>query len=591
MRELPITEAAGRRGGAGRDLLLAAALGLIFSVFWAIGDWDRLGRLVLPDTDDMMRLAQIRDWLAGQAFDDWSQRRAGPPEGASMHWSRLNDLAPAAIIAALTPLAGRHAAEVAAVLAWPALLFTLNLFLLARIARRLWSAEAAPIASVLGALAYPGITAFLPGRIDHHALQTVMVELTLLALTRPAGVRGGLAAGACAAASLVIGLETAPQLAALLLVPFALWIVRGAAERERLLGIGVGLCGATGLAVLWLRPRLWSRDLCDAFTPASSTAALLGGAALIGLALATPKLRDSRVRLLAGGTAGAVVLAVVLGGFPACLAGPYGAVHPFLLAEYMPHITETIGLLAQPDLASAIGMGGLTLTGVVGAVWMVARRPARWPVTAPAAAVVLASAAVALYQLRGVYLGSPLAAPVLAGLVLAARRRLSHRALALAGAWLLSSGVAHASAAVLANRLVVGPRAPEGTATGSCEAGRTGAALDRFAPGVVMTGVNHAAYLIAATRHSSVGASYHRNDRGNVAMYRFFLSPPARAAAIARRWRVDYAAFCPGDFGEIDVTRRYPGSVAALLAAGRTPPGWRRLPLRDTPMRFYRVEH
>lgn len=590
MRELPIREAVERRAGAGRDLLLAAVLALTFSLFWAIGDWERLSRLVLPDTDDMMRLAQVRDWLAGQAFDDWTQHRVAPPEGASMHWSRLNDLVPAAIIAALTPLAGRHAAEVAAVLAWPALLFTLNLFLLARLARRLWSAEAAPVASVLGSFAYPGVTAFLPGRIDHHALQTVMVELTLLALTRPAGARGGFAAGACAAGSLVIGLEAAPQLAALLLVPFALWALRGASERERLLGIGAGLCGATGLAVLWLRPQLWSRGLCDAFTPASSTAALLGGAALIALALATPRLQDARPRLLAGGATGAVVLAVVLRAFPACLAGPYGAMHPFLRAEYLPHIGEATGLLAQPDTASVIGLGGLMLVGAVGAVWMLARRPERWPVTAPAAAVVLASAMIALHQLRGVYIGAPLAAPVLAGLVLAARRRRSYRALALVGAWLASSGLAHAGGAILVNRLGMVSQG-SGDDAAACEAGATWAMLDRFAPGVVMTGNNHAAYVIGATRHSSVGASYHRNDRGNMAMYRFFLGPPARSAAVAREWRVDYAAFCPGDFSEVDVTRRYPGSVAARLAGGATPPGWRRLPLRDTAMRFYRVEH
>lgn len=590
MRELPIEGATGLKKKLGSDAAVAVALGVLFSVLWAVGDWDRLSRLVLPDTDDMMRLAQIRDWLGGQAFDDWTQHRVAPHAGMPMHWSRLGDLVPAAVIALLTPLAGRHAAEVAAVLAYPTALFTLNLFLVARIARRLWGAQAAPVASVLGAFAYPGTTIFLPGRIDHHALQTVLVEAMVLALVRRPSLRGGLIAGACAAASLVVGLEAAPQLAAVLAAPVALWAWRGEVERERLLGIGAALCGATGLALLCFRPQLWSRALCDAFTPASATAALLGGAALAALALATARLPDARWRLGVGAAAGVVAVAVVLRGFPSCLAGPYGGMDPFLRAEYLPHIGEAGGLLTQRDLRTAVALGGLIVTAAVAAAWMLARRPARWPVTAPAAAVVLASALVALFQLRGVYIGAPLAAPVLAGLVVAARRRASGGASTLAAAWLVSAGLAHAAGATVIGGLLAKSEPAGGGVRVSCEGPATWATLDRFPPGVVMTANDHAAYLIAATRHASVGAGYHRNDRGNMAMYRYFLSPPARAGAIAREWRVDYAAFCPGDFNELRVARRFPGSVAALLAAGRTPPGLRRLPLRGTAMRFYRVE-
>lgn len=50
-----------------------------------------VGGLVLPDTDDAMRLVQIRDLLAGQGWFDMSQHRLMPPNGAGMHWSRLVD--------------------------------------------------------------------------------------------------------------------------------------------------------------------------------------------------------------------------------------------------------------------------------------------------------------------------------------------------------------------------------------------------------------------------------------------------------------------------------------------------------------------
>ena len=42
-------------------------------------------------TDDAMRLAGVRDLLAGQSWFDLTQHRLDPPQGSPMHWSRLID--------------------------------------------------------------------------------------------------------------------------------------------------------------------------------------------------------------------------------------------------------------------------------------------------------------------------------------------------------------------------------------------------------------------------------------------------------------------------------------------------------------------
>ncbi|WP_430984524.1 hypothetical protein, partial [Escherichia coli] len=78
---------------------------------WAWRDWAALSALQLTDTDDMMRLQQIRDWIAGQGFSDLAQHRLGWGAGLEMHWSRLPDLLPATFIVSLTPVVGRHWAE------------------------------------------------------------------------------------------------------------------------------------------------------------------------------------------------------------------------------------------------------------------------------------------------------------------------------------------------------------------------------------------------------------------------------------------------------------------------------------------------
>jgi hypothetical protein len=579
----------------GRDLLLAGLLALALSLSWAIQDWPNLSQLIQPDPDDMMRLAQVRDWLAGQGINDWAQYRMAPPLGAPMHWSRVNDFGIAALILGFTPLLGRHEAELIAILAYPALLFAMHLYFSARIGRRLWGAEAAMIAVVLGALAYPGTTVFAPGRIDHHALQVVLIEIAVLAAMRSATLASGTVAGGGIALSLVVGLETVPQLAALVGVLFVFWIVRGDHERTRLAGVALGLGATTAPFVLFLRPTLWSASLCDAFTPATSNATFAGAGVLGLLALATPALRSRPWRAGIGSAAGAATLAAILTIYPACLAGPYGQVDPFLLREFIPHIDEANGIFEQVSLGRKMQLGGLMLIGMLGAGWVAWHAPRAWRQWAPLASVVAASGLITLAQVRGTYVGTPLSAPLLAGVILAARHRRPPNVSLLIGAWVTCAGMGWYGAPVLIEKALsrLGGRPAEYLtpvpARAFCNTGAAWRSVDRYPPGVVMAPTSIAAFMTGATRMATVGAGYHRNDRGNMAMYRYFLGAPDRSAVIAREWKVRYVAFCPGDFGEIDVTHRYPRSLATLLQSGVTPRGFQRLPLRGTRLRLYRV--
>src|SRR4051794_7012498 len=128
------------------DALLAVLLATVLAAAWALRDWHQLSALRLPDTDDVMRLQQIRDWIAGQHFTDLSQHRLGEAPGLAMHWSRLPDLVPGAIITLLAPLLGMHQAELTAVIIWPTMLFAAALFLVTRIARSIGGPGTAPTA-------------------------------------------------------------------------------------------------------------------------------------------------------------------------------------------------------------------------------------------------------------------------------------------------------------------------------------------------------------------------------------------------------------------------------------------------------------
>ncbi|MEN2786858.1 hypothetical protein ACFOKI_08990 [Sphingomonas qilianensis] len=571
------------------DLIVAVLLGVMLSTAWAANDWSKLRWLALPDTDDMMRLAQVRDWLNGQAFNNWTQYRLAPPHGVPMHWSRINDLGLAAIILAATPLVGRHQAELIAVLAYPGLLFIISIFLSARIARHLWSPEAATVAAVLAALAVPGTNLFVPGRIDHHALQTVMIELAVLAMVRGPSLRNGLAAGVALAISLVIGLETAPHVATLIAVAGLIWVACGITERRRLAGLASGMAAATLFSLAFLRPSYWSAALCDAFTPASASTALLVSVALGALAQATPYLRDWRWRfgmavILASGAAGIVLIA-----FPTCLAGPYGAMDPFLQREFLAHITEAQGLLKQRPQVYSIGLGGLLMAGFSTTIWMLWRSPRIWPLLAPPAAIVIVSASITLFQVRGTYIGTLLCAPILAGLVLAARRREHGRAAALIGAWLVSAGILYGfvSATLLASKSSTVEKSA--SLGGECKTGDVWHQIGLYPNGVILAAADLAPYLIGGTEMATVGAGYHRNNDGIMDTYRYFLHTPKQGRPIAAKWQAKYVAFCPGDFDEMKAYTHYPTSLATLLHQNRPPPWLKRLPLRGTSLRLYRI--
>jgi len=283
-----ITEAPAGNRTISVDVFVAMAVAFSLSLGWALHAWPGLSRLLLPDPDDMMRLAQVRDWIGGQNLNDWTQYRIGPPEGGPMHWSRINDFGIAAFIVTLTPIIGQYQAELVAVIAYPLLLFTLAILLSARIGRRLWGPSAGLVAAILTGLAYPGTTIFVPGRIDHHALQVVLIQGIVLCLMRSPSVYAGVAAGVLTGISLVVGLETAPQIAVLVSVTALLWVVRGMDERDRLVGFAAGLITTTVLCLLFLRPTYWTAQLCDAFTPASSTGTIAVGLAFVALALSTP---------------------------------------------------------------------------------------------------------------------------------------------------------------------------------------------------------------------------------------------------------------------------------------------------------------
>ena len=110
---------------------------LAICAWFLIQKWPDIRWFRLPDTDDNMRIMQVRGLLHGQGWYDLRQYRMNPPTGANIHWSRLVDLPIAGLILAFRPFLGGAGAERWAVAIAPMLPYLLLVYSLALVARRL----------------------------------------------------------------------------------------------------------------------------------------------------------------------------------------------------------------------------------------------------------------------------------------------------------------------------------------------------------------------------------------------------------------------------------------------------------------------
>src|SRR3569833_1230840 len=93
-------------------LTLTLVAWLAITAWFVFSRWNAIHWLSLGDTDDNMRLMQVRALLAGQGWYDLTNYRLDPAMGGyNIHWSRLCDLPIAGLILVFKPFIGTAAAE------------------------------------------------------------------------------------------------------------------------------------------------------------------------------------------------------------------------------------------------------------------------------------------------------------------------------------------------------------------------------------------------------------------------------------------------------------------------------------------------
>ncbi len=560
---------------------IAGLIGLwLAACAWLLaGRASEIAAMRLPDSDDDLRLLQVRAWLDGQGWFDLRQYRLDPPAGADIHWSRLVDLPLAAIIRPLAPLLGGSAAEMVAAATVPLLTLLAAMALLTAIARRTIAPGAWCWAPLLLLMASPAVGMMSPLRIDHHGWQIVAVLAMLLGLVARDGRRGGMLAGFAIAASLVIGVEMVPFLAiggGLAAIGWA--IDPGEGRRLR------ALCAAAGGGTIaglfgFVAPTARFGAACDALS-ASYAVPLVTGCVVLGVATLRPAATRAGRMAWLGAAAAACLIALLLAGGGVCLSDPYHAVDPQARRLWLDLVSEALPLWRQ-SAETAWASLMLPAIGLAGAAAMLVRaRPAeRWPWIVILALSAL-SIALALAATRGAVVAQALALPGAAALGHLGRARLAASGSMLArvfGSVLLFLAVSAILPRLLIAVALGTPDTRAETATdkgaAACMTPRALAALDALPAGTMFGFLDSTPALMLHSHHNGIAGPYHRNGRAIADVMQAWAGAPAAAEAIVRRHHADYVIACGAPAEAQLYDRRAPEGFHARLMRGAAP-GW-----------------
>ncbi len=555
--------------------------------------WTNIHFLILADTDDNLRLAQVKSWLGGQGWYDLRQYRLNPPVGADIHWSRLVDLPIAAIILALKPFVGFLTAEKVAVGVAPLLPFGVAMTGVCLTARRLVDTRAWAFAAGLLICAPSTMNMFMPTRIDHHGWQLAFLALTLAGLVDARRVRGGLTVGLASAASLAIGLEMLPYLA----LCGGFCVIRWVLDRTEagfIRAYGIVLAAGTTVGYLVFASYANRVPRCDALSPVWLSVMALAGAMIVLLSL----IRSERLwlRLGASGAAGAVIVVAFVLSWPQCLGRPEG-ISDELYRMWFVNIREVKPLYAQ-TLQMAMSTAALPVMGLIGSLWMLRRDQRHLVLWGPFALLNLASVALLLWQTRAGAGAQLLAVPGATALAwhilppLSRSRYFVTRVFGVILAFFVISGLIVNFTFTFAPIDRPVPRlAAVKRADARCPTLSALRPIAQLPPGVVFTFVDLGPRLIAMTPHKAIAGPYHRNGAAILDVFHVFRGSPEVAEPIVRAHHADYVLICLNSPEATNHRQNARNGLYARLEKGIVPDWLTPVALpADSPFRMWRVK-
>ena len=575
--------------------LVVLLVWLGFCAWFIFRKWADIHWFGLGDTDDNMRIMQVRALLNGQGWFDLRQYRLNPPYGANIHWSRLVDLPIAGLVLGLRPFVGGAAAERWAVAIAPLLPYLLLLFSLSLTARRLIDPRAYPL--VMLTLFFAGSTngMFMPERIDHHGWQLALLSLSVAAIADPKRLRSGLILGFSTALSLAIGLEMIIYLAIAGAVMVLFWI-HDPDERERLRAYAVTLGGSTAIAFLLFASNDNRQAVCDALSPVWLSDMLVAGAATYLLAWLTPA--DWKRRLGLAAVAGVVVASFHAFMWPHCLQRLEG-VSPEVEQLWLSHVKEARPFYLHGWRIASLIMA-LPATGAIGwllLTWLRRKDPELLRRTAGAAIPGIAATLLLFWQTRtgpAAQMMAVTGAAALGWLLVPMAWNSRFSSLRVAGA--VVALIVGAGAIVPFVLNFIPEDKPTAREQSIGKANRLCASMWGMHPvaiqpkGVVMTFVDLGPRLITLTPHDAITGPYHRNGDQIADVMHFWRGDADQAHSLTQKYRVNYVLSCPYSSSSTIFEAETPKGFYMQLQRGQVPKWLTPVDLgKDSPFRMWKV--
>jgi hypothetical protein len=568
---------------------------IAYMLWWR---WGAIHWFALSDTDDNLRMAQVRALLNGQSWFDLRQYKLDPPAGANIHWSRLVDLPIAGLIFALKPFLGGAMAEKWAAAIAPLLSLGAGLYALMLAVRRLVGRDNNLILLLAFLILIFGAQNTLymwrPLRIDHHGWQLVMLALGVAGSADSRQVRGGITAGLATAASFIIGLELLPTLAIVGGVTALRWIW-DRQEAPRLTAYALALSGGAAAGFLLFASQDNRQFVCDALSPVYLSLLLLAGALLVGMA----RLRtESRLaRLGAAGAAGALLAVFFASAWPQCLGRPEH-LSPEAQRLWFDYIRE-VKPIYRHGWSTMLTGGTLPLIGALGALvmlWRTRGTPGFWP-WASIALPSLFSTVMLLWQTRYSASAQLLALPGATALgwmaverVWRRRFRLADLAIAAPALLLVTGGASQLAADSIPQK----PRSPSYARAASlarrCPTLPGLRPIAQLPPSTILTFVDFGPRLVTVTHHRAIAGPYHRNQQAILDVHHAFRNKdPEVAHQVMRRHGATLLLLCPGMPESTIYASQARDGFYMQLVRGRVP-GWlERVALPESsPFRLWR---
>jgi len=553
--------------------------------------WGQIRWWSLGDTDDNIRLMQVRAWMAGQGWYDLRQYRLNPPVGFDIHWSRIVDLPIAGLILFFRLFTTPAWAERLACGLAPLLPLSVVMLALSATLRRLVSAYAWPVGLGLLLCANSTMLMFMPMRIDHHGWQLAMLAVTVAGLCDPEGRRGGALVGLASAASLAIGLEMLPYAAMAGAILTLRWVWdRAEAPRLAVYALTLGGGSAAGFAAFASNANYAMR--CDALTPVWLSVTVVAGALLFVMARINPASRAARLGLAV--VAGGIIAGGFASLFPQCLTRPE-QVSPELQRNWLNNVREAKPIYKHP-LRVAIPMAIMPVFGMIGAIAAAIRyRTMGWTAIALFTSF---ACAMLLWQVRAAPAGQMLAVPGIAALLWMALPWINRlrspllRVPVMVLAVILPTGIV---AGLVLKKLpatqVNAYAARVNRATGRCVRTSVLTRLNAYPAATIFTFVDLGPRLIVTTHHDAIAGPYHRNGDAILDVQHAFQGNEAQARAIMKRHGATLLLICPDMAESTNYRARAPGGFYDRMAHGWVPNWLTPLPLpKGSPLRLYRID-